>query len=314
MQPSDPDVPLYSIAAVSRRTGVPAVTLRAWERRYGFPRPRRAPGGRRLYSERDVDAVRVLRAQSADGVPISRAIALLRDQTPAPSADPEGGSPVDLIGRRLLGALLDLAPGRAEAVLSEAFGLLSVEDVCLDVVQPALNEIDRRWQAGEASIAQEHFASALIRARLARLLQSMPGDDRQAVVLAACPPGEWHEIGLLTVCLFLARRGLSVRYLGPNLPVADFVALARRSAPRIVVLSAQTDASADRLADVLRCLRDLPSPRPALAYGGSIFNARPELRARMPGTFLGSDAHAAVATVRRLLQEPDAETVYKLGT
>src|SRR6187455_875264 len=73
------DTPLYSVAAVARHTGVPAVTLRAWERRYGFPCPRRASGGRRLYTQRDIWTLRALRTQTGQGVPISRAIALLRD-------------------------------------------------------------------------------------------------------------------------------------------------------------------------------------------------------------------------------------------
>jgi hypothetical protein len=68
-----------------------------------------------------------------------------------------------------------------------------------------------------------------------------------------------------------------------------------------VLLSAQTDATAEALAAVLRGLRQVPPPRPVLAYGGWIFNHRPELRASTPGVYLGSDARAALATVERLL-------------
>src|SRR5438045_9525078 len=99
MEPAGPDAPLYSIAAVARHAGVPAVTLRAWERRYGFPRPGRASGGRRLYTQRDIWTVRALRTQTDQGVPISRAIALLRDTglavaTPDGTASIGGASPV----------------------------------------------------------------------------------------------------------------------------------------------------------------------------------------------------------------------------
>lgn len=295
-----PQTPLFPITAVARRTGVPVVTIRAWERRYAFPRPTRGPGGRRLYTELDVATLRALRAQTAQGVPISRAIALLREAAPEPST----GSPPPPIARlrqQLLDALLALAPGRAEAVLSEALGLLSVEDVCLGVVQPVLNEIGRRWRAGQAAVTQEHFATALVRARLARLLQMALVDRAEPVILAACPPGEWHELGLLTVCVFLARRGHPVRYLGANLPGPELLRLASRAAPRLVILSAQTEASADQLAGVLRLLHELPEPRPVLAYGGSVFNDRPDLRDRTPGVFLGADAWAAVATVEQHL-------------
>src|SRR6185437_16357492 len=117
------DTPLYSVAAVARHTGVPAVTLRAWERRYGFPSPRRASGGRRLYTQRDIWTVRALRTQTDQGVPISRAIAVLRDAAwpPAgPAEAPASGSqaPLGVLGTQFLQALLDLAASRAEQLLS----------------------------------------------------------------------------------------------------------------------------------------------------------------------------------------------------
>lgn len=306
MDASGVDMPLYSVAAVARHTGVPAVTLRAWERRYGFPTPRRASGGRRLYSQRDIWTLRALRAQTDEGVPISRAIAVLRDGGGPPAAAEEppslgGKSPLGALGEQLLQAVLKMAAGRAEAVLSEAFGLLSVEDLCLGVIQPTLNEIGRRWRAGEASVAQEHFATALIRARLSSLLEhALVGMDRSEIV-AACPPGEWHELGLLTVCLFLARRGYRVAYLGANLPAEEFARVVQGQPPRLVLVSAQTEDTAEELAEVLRRVRGLPPPRPALAYGGWVFNARPALRARTPGVYLGPDARAAVATVEHVL-------------
>ena len=72
------DTALYNTAAVVQRTGIPATTIRAWERRYGYPMPRRDTGGQRLYSERDVDGIRWLSEQTMQGVAISRAIAMLR--------------------------------------------------------------------------------------------------------------------------------------------------------------------------------------------------------------------------------------------
>lgn len=314
MDSSGLDTPMYSIAAVTRQTGVPAVTLRAWERRYGFPSPSRARGGRRLYTERDIWTVRELRTQTGQGVPISRAIALLRDAA-QPTRDPEGDDRLSSDGRRdgqapplvsferqLLEALLDLAPARADAVLSEALSQLSIEDVCLRLMQPTLNEIGRLWHLGQATVAQEHFASGVVRARLGSLLHHALAYAQQPEILAACPPDEWHELGLLMVCLFLARRGHSVRYLGANLPAEDLADAVRQVAPRLVVLSAQTDATAERLIDVMLSLRRLPPPWPALAYGGSAFNARYELRRRARGTFLGADASTAVATIQALLQ------------
>jgi hypothetical protein len=107
-------------------------------------------------------------------VPISRAIALLADgRSPVLTAEQPIGadSPLITLGDQLLEALLDLAAGSADAVLSEALSRLSVEDVCLGLTQPALSEICRRWHDGEDSVAQERFAIGLVPGRMLSLLQ-----------------------------------------------------------------------------------------------------------------------------------------------
>src|SRR3954453_1865430 len=74
----DSGAPLYNTAAVVQRTGVPATTFRAWERRYGAPKPRRDARDQRLYSERDIQTIRWFSEQTSHGVAISRAVAMLR--------------------------------------------------------------------------------------------------------------------------------------------------------------------------------------------------------------------------------------------
>src|SRR3954453_19886566 len=71
------DRPTYNTAAVEQRTGLRAATFRAWERRYGFPKPRRLSGNQRLYSDQDVAAIRWLLRRTDEGLAISQAIPLL---------------------------------------------------------------------------------------------------------------------------------------------------------------------------------------------------------------------------------------------
>src|SRR5215472_75581 len=77
------DMPLFNTKAVVHQTGVPAPTLRAWERRYGILTPRRGDNDYRLYSERDMMLVAWLRERVESGMTISQAIALLRTLEPA---------------------------------------------------------------------------------------------------------------------------------------------------------------------------------------------------------------------------------------
>src|SRR5690242_18230910 len=82
--------PVFNTKAVARETGVPADTFRAWERRYGVPRPQRTAGGHRLYSERDIAIIRWLRDRTDEGVNISHAVMLLANTLETPAAMPAG--------------------------------------------------------------------------------------------------------------------------------------------------------------------------------------------------------------------------------
>ena len=305
------DAPVYNTAAVARRCQLPAATFQAWERRYGFPEPRRGPGRQRLYSEHDVQAIRWLQARIAEGLTIRAALALLRARLTQPPASAQPGaslgwpdhSTVEL-ARRLERALLAFDRAQAGATLGEAFGLYPVEQVCLEVIQPTLHAIGLAWQASTADVAQEHFASSYIRQRLTALLE-LSGGDRTRSVVAACAPEDWHELGLLMVALFLARRGWHVVYLGASLPPDGLEARVRQLQPTAVVFSASTPRTATSLAAIVRQLTSLPPPRPLVGYGGHAFVQDPTLCEAVPGLYLGPDAATAVARLEHALGEAE---------
>lgn len=301
------DAPLYNTAAVVRRTGVPAVTFRAWERRYDFPKPRRDPTGQRLYSERDIQAIQWLSEQTARGVSISRAVAMLRGgyASPGEVARPAGARSFEALRHDLIQALLGFATARAEAVLAEAFALFSVEDVCLHLLEPVLVEVGDRWHAGELSVADEHYASTFVRARLFSLMHAYERpEDREPLIVTACAPGEWHEVGILLVSVFLVRRGYAARYLGPNLPLDGLADVVRRHRPSLVILSAQSAETARGLAGAGDVVRAGRPPHPRLAFGGQAFNLDPSLRDLIDGTYVGPDAAATIEAVAGLVERP----------
>ena len=314
--PSDAsETPLYNIAAVVQRTGVPATTIRAWERRYAYPKPHRDVGGQRLYSEHDIQAINWLAEQTTLGVAISRAVEMLRSghvalHSPAAQAPARGGRSFESLRADLSGALLGLDADHADGVLAEAFALFSVEDVCLHVLQPVLIEVGDRWHAGELSVAEEHYVSSFVRAKLFALMQAyQEPDSRGPLVFTACAPDEWHEIGVLVVSVFLARRGYIVRYLGPNLPLDGLAAMVARHRPAVVVLSAQSRESARKLRWAPRALQEGAPPHPRLVFGGQAFNADPKLRAQVDGTYVGPDAAATLETIAQLVERaPDRPT------
>jgi methanogenic corrinoid protein MtbC1 len=300
------DRPTYNTAAVEQQTGLRPATFRAWERRYGFPKPRRLPGNQRLYSDQDVAAIRWLQRRTDEGLSISHAIRLLhvrlREGVVSPTpASVEAGRPTGALAVDLTRALLALDVSTAEQILAEAFAMYRVEEVCLGVLAPSLVEVGERWHAGEISVATEHFASSFVRRKLFSLLNVYESGRGRGLVFAGCAPDEWHEIGMLMVSLFLVRRGLRVRYLGPNLSADDGLAeTLRHHRPDVLIVSATSNESAERVNELVSVIDGLPEPRPRLGFGGHGFDDETR-RLRIAGTYLGRDAATAVGIVEQLL-------------
>ena len=300
--------PRYNTAAVVRLSGIPAATFRAWERRYGFPKPWRMPAGQRLYSEQDVAAIRWLHEQTERGLTISRAVALVLEELASAEQRPANartGRPAADLVADLTGALLAVDQVRAEAVLAEAFALYPVEAVALEVMQPLLVEVGERWHSGELSVADEHYVTNFLLRKLFTLLNAYDSGHRGGLIVTACAPGEWHEVGVLIVSLFLARRGYRVLYLGPNLPLDSLTRELPRLRPDLVCLSAATRETAEAMIHGMHHLAASSDDGPRLGFGGRAFTTDPELIGALPGEYLGPDARAALATVERLLGDND---------
>jgi DNA-binding transcriptional MerR regulator len=296
------DNPVYNTQAVARLTGVRAPTFRAWERRYGVPRPARLPGGQRLYSERDVALIRWLHARTTEGMTISHALRLLEAHPAAPPAPgPAVPRSFAQLQADLLDRLLRFDAAGAEAVMAEAFALYPVEDVCLEVLQPVLVGIGERSYQGRLSAGARHFATTLIRWKLSALLHLYDGTSRGQPILLACAPDELHEIDPLLLALFLARRGWSVIYLGASVPIEALCDAVQRVRPRLVILSACTAQTARQLARAAAALVALPAPHPQVAYRGRAFEETSHSPASIPGTYLGPDARTAVIRANALL-------------
>jgi methanogenic corrinoid protein MtbC1 len=300
------DEPIYNIKAVVQKTGIPADTVRAWERRYGVPLPRRTETGRRLYSEQDVAAIRWLRERTASGMTISQAIQQLRSLGEAAYAEavPErdyGPRNPEALAGELLEALLDFDEQAANAVVEEAFALYRVEEVCQQIFSPVLVEVGERWHRQQATVGQEHFASHFILRRLTSLFQVYAPVSGRGTILAACAPDELHELGILMLAVFLVRRAWHVVYLGANVPLADLLRTIEQVHPDMVCLSASNDRTAHQLVGAVSAVAHLPSPRPLVAFGGSPFNRNQELRERIEGIFLGSNPQEAVERIEQLL-------------
>jgi len=154
----------------------------------------------------------------------------------------------------------------AQALLDRMLAAFTLETVLREAVLPYLNELGERWERGDASVAQEHFASSVIRGRLLGLARGW-GSGNGPLAVLACPPGEEHDLGLLALGVVLRSRGWRIAYLGPNTPMETLGDAAQRLRPSCVVLSALSEAPLQAVEDeVARLARNV---RVALGGGGA---------------------------------------------
>jgi DNA-binding transcriptional MerR regulator len=236
------------IGELSRRVGVPVESLRAWERRYGLLAPSRTPGGFRLYGEDDVARVLAMRAHLGGGLSAAEAARLALAEEVAETA----AAPIPITDAKELQAALDrFDETAAQRAIDRLLATLTLDVVLRDVLMPYLRELGERWEQGEATVAQEHFASNLVRGRLTALARSWDRGTGPRALLA-CAEGELHDLPLLAFGLSLREQGWRINYLGADTPVASVVEAARALAPAAVVISGTTSGAFDESATRLR--------------------------------------------------------------
>ena len=211
---------LLRIGELSRRTGISADLIRAWERRYDLLHPSRTDGGFRLYSLDDISRLRLMQHYLGRGLPAAQAAGLVhRVQTAAFDANP-GVPPGDV--RKALGVLRDslerFDDGPADRTLERLLGVFAPGAVLRDIVLPYLRELGDRWACGEATIAQEHFASSFLEGWMLSMARGWSRSGPRRAVLA-CVPGERHSLGLIAFGLALRDLGWRVTYLGADAPI-----------------------------------------------------------------------------------------------
>lgn len=253
------------IGELSRRTGVAPELLRAWERRYGLLRPARSEGGFRLYSEADEHRVERMRQLLREGLAAAeaarRAVEGVSDVTAAAG---DGRPELEAGAVQLRTALDGFDESGAQSALDGLFGTFTVETVLGSVILPYLVDLGERWSTGDATVAQEHFASNLIRGRLLGIGRGWDSGEGPRAVLA-CAPGELHDLGLIAFALTLNRRGWRITYLGPDTPVESLVDTASRLEPDLVVVSATSKRRLTPLVEPLTAL----SRKTRVAVAGS---------------------------------------------
>jgi MerR family transcriptional regulator, light-induced transcriptional regulator len=144
--------------------------------------------------------------------------------------------------RRLHEALANGDETLARQRADRLAGGVPVIDLCARVIGPALGRIGDDWAAGQASIAEEHRASAICE-RLIAGYARQPGGRPRGVAVATTPPGERHGLPALMAAACLREDHWLVHHLSADLPVAEVIRLAGHVGAALVVLSSATTAA-----------------------------------------------------------------------
>lgn len=300
--PGLPEQGLVPIRTVSSLTGVNSVTLRAWERRYDLIKPIRTPKGHRLYSMVDVERIQQVVGLLDHGMSIGQARQAL-EAGPVGEAeriDAKSGSAMhfDLwqhYQSRLLQAIADFDDRVLNEAYDEALSLYPVDIITSRLIVPLLRELGDRWATGVGSIAEEHFFSVFLRNKLGARFHHLSRNRQGPKLLAACLPGEHHEVGLLLFGLAALDRDYRVVLLGPNMPLAELPRVAARAAIDAIVLSGSAQVSAALIeTDLPHLCRRTELP---VFIGGRVVDRYPEALTAAGAILLEEDLSLALRRI-----------------
>lgn len=241
--PADSLVPIRTVSSL---TGVNPVTLRAWERRYNLIKPTRTPKGHRLYSMADVDLINQVVTLLEGGMSISQVQQVINgvQQTTGNNDERTTGHRFDLwqnYQQRLMAAIAEFDETSLNDIYNEILALYPIDVVTNRLIVPLLRELGWRWQRGrETGVAEEHFFSVFLRNKLGARLHHCNRRQDGLRLLAACMPGEQHDVGLMLFTLVALDWNYRVVLLGANTPLDQLALVAARIRCNAIILAASS--------------------------------------------------------------------------
>lgn len=232
---------LFPIRTVSELTDVNPITLRAWERRYGLLEPVRKASGHRLYTHEHIDLITRVVGLLDRGMRIGQVKAQLEAEANARLATSTENVVVNdtwrRYGERMIAAIIQFNEAGLEETYGSALSMYPMDEVTEKLLMPLLQELGRRWEKGEGSIAEEHFFGFYIRNKLGARFHHRPKTKTGPKILLSCLPGDRHETGLLLFALAASSAGYQTILLGTDMPIEDLPAVATKTGCQAIILS-----------------------------------------------------------------------------
>jgi MerR family transcriptional regulator, light-induced transcriptional regulator len=271
----------YPIQAVSRATGLSMHVIRAWEKRYNAIEPDRTDTNRRLYSEQDIQKLRLLNDAIHHGHSISSVANLSSDELKkilhrektnenSFNANSTSATKVNIseIISECIESIKNYDAKKFESLLLSTSAKLTQPVLIEEVIIPLVYKIGDLWHEGEIRVANEHLATSVIHSFLYNLLDSYSFGSSAPVIISATPRGQEHDLGALIVGVVAASSGWRVIYLGSNLPTEEISSAASQLNAKAVALSLVYPKDDPHLRSELKKLHQLLPAEVTLIVGG----------------------------------------------
>jgi MerR family transcriptional regulator, light-induced transcriptional regulator len=287
----------YPIRTVCALTGLNPITLRAWERRYGFIKPIRTPGGHWMYTQEHVDQINRAMAMLERGTSIGSAARALRGTT-APLA---GTNVWMALRTQVISAIVRFDEAALDAIYESALTLQPIEAVTRKLFVPVLEELGRRWEWSEGRVAEEHFFTTYTRNKLGARLHHRRRVATPFRLMCACAPGEQHELGLLLFALAAHDNNLGCVLLGADMPMEELAAACTRARCDGIAISMSMKARGAWLEHELpQLVAKLGKP---VFVGGRASAAHSDAIARAKAVAIGADISNGLRQIFSVLSE-----------
>jgi DNA-binding transcriptional MerR regulator/methylmalonyl-CoA mutase cobalamin-binding subunit len=264
---------LHRIHRVAKLTGLSKDVIRVWERRFGILKPVRGANRYRNYSDEDVALLRYLKNQLDAGASIGdlaqlgREALLHRLRTAMPRASFVDNTFERLL-RELISALDPLDRVTFEKRLNGAVAVVPFDEALHGILLPLQEQVGQRWHDGLTDIATEHYVTNQIRQKIYAAMNQLPVAEFGPKIVVACPPGEEHDIGALTVAYRCRVRGCRVYYLGANLPISSLGKLCQEAEPDLAILSMPSTLPEHNVTQLIEALTREVRPSTTVFAGG----------------------------------------------
>lgn len=191
----------------------------------------------------------------------------------------------------------------SDTILNEVRKGLDIKSVYMNVFQPVQYEIGRLWQTKRISVAQEHFATAVTQLVMSQLYQYIfLSEKKNKKLVAACVGGELHEIGIRMVADMFELSGWDTYYLGANTPLSGLLQTLDEHKPNVAAFSATLGFHIKEVEKIVKTVKSEMGDETKIMVGGGVFNAIPDLWAKIGADGYGVDAVAAIKEAERLIK------------